>query len=70
MLCKKYSDLSHFEKVVYVGELLHSCQCDDELFELGGKLIEIAKAKGLMRGVVILPNKNLDDSENSTIFAQ
>lgn len=70
MLCKKYNDLGHFEKVIYIGELLHSCQCDDELFDMGKKLIEKARQKGTLDGVVILPDKNLEESENLTTFAQ
>jgi len=59
MICKKYDSLSHFEKIVYVGELLHACQSDDELFELGNEIVFIAKMKGIMKGVIILPeNKN------------
>lgn len=62
MLCKNYDSLSHFEKVVFVGELIHSCQCDDELFEIGKKIIDKAKEMGTLNGVVILPEKDLEES--------
>ena len=65
MLCKKYDDLSYFEKVTYIGELLHSCQSDDTLFDEGNKLIAKAKDMGLFNGVVILPDhiKTAHESE-------
>jgi hypothetical protein len=56
MICKHYDSLSHVQKIVYVGELLHSCQSDDELFLMGLALIDLARQKGLLNGVVILPN--------------
>lgn len=55
MICNNYSSLSHVQKIVYVGELLHSCQCDDELFMMGLSLIELARQRGVLDGVVILP---------------
>lgn len=62
MICKKYDSLSHFEKVIYVGELLHACQSNDELYALGKDIIELARLKGLMNGVKILPDNKNDDS--------
>lgn len=64
MICKNYDSLSHVEKIVYVGELLHSCQSDDELFLMGLSLIELARQRGLLNGVVILPEGS---QENNTI---
>ena len=58
MICDKYDSLSHMQKIVYVGELLHSCQSNDELFLMGLSLIELAKQKGLLDGVVILPDND------------
>jgi hypothetical protein len=54
-LCKSYNDLSHFDKIQYVGELLHACQSDEYLFKLGADIIKTAKDIGLFNGVVILP---------------
>lgn len=61
MLCKNYDSLSHFEKVIFIGELIHACQFDDEMFEIGKNLIEKAKNKGTLDGVVILPERNLEE---------
>jgi hypothetical protein len=54
-LCKSYNDLSHFDKIQFVGEILHACQSDDYLFKLGTDIIKTAKDIGLFNGVVILP---------------
>ena len=70
MLCKNYDSLSHFEKIVFIGELMHSCQCDDDIFEKGKKLIQEARDKGVLNGVVILPDNNLEDTNQLTMFAQ
>lgn len=54
-LCKSYNDLSHFDKIQFVGELLHACQSDEYFFKLGEDIIKSAKDTGLFNGVVILP---------------
>jgi hypothetical protein len=54
-LCKSYNDLSHFDKIQFVGELLHACQSDEYLFKLGEDIIKTAKDTGLFNGVIILP---------------
>jgi hypothetical protein len=54
-LCKSYNELSHFDKIQYVGELLHACQSDEYFFKLGEDIIKSAKDTGLFNGVVILP---------------
>lgn len=66
MICKNYDSLSHVQKIVYVGELLHSCQSDDELFLMGLSLIELARQRGLLDGVVILP----EESQEKNILCQ
>ncbi len=55
MLCKKYADLTPNERKDFIGSLHHSCMSDDELFELGKKIIEKAKKKKIFEGVTILP---------------
>lgn len=60
MICKNYDSLSHVQKIVYVGELIHSCQSDDELFLMGLSLIELARQRGLLEGVVILPEESTE----------
>lgn len=69
MLCKNYDKLGHFEKIVYIGELLHACQSDDNFFNQGESIIKSAKKMGLFEGVVILPDveqlKDKQDAENN-----
>jgi hypothetical protein len=69
MLCKNYDKLGHFEKIVYIGELLHACQSDDNFFNQGEAIIKSAKKMGLFEGVVILPDveqlKDKQDAENN-----
>jgi len=56
MICKKYENLGHFEKVKYIGELLHACQCDDDFYKLGEMIIQAAKDTGVLKGITILPD--------------
>jgi hypothetical protein len=63
MICKNYSELSPFEKIMFIGELTHACMFDDELFRIGNKLIETAKAKGVFDSVKIMP-ENLNNPED------
>lgn len=69
MLCKNYEQLGHFEKIVYIGELLHACQSDNDFFNMGKTIIESAKKCGIFEGVVILPDveklKEEQDAENN-----
>lgn len=69
MLCKKYDELSHFDKVTFIGELIHACQSDDSFFEQGEAIIHNAKQMGLFNGVVILPDhiKPVDDTDYNSI---
>lgn len=66
MLCKNYEQLGHFDKVLYIGELLHACQSDDDFFNMGKTIIESAKKCGVFEGVTILPDI-LKKSENEKI---
>lgn len=63
MLCKKYANLSHVDKIRYLGELIHIVQNDDEFFDMGSSLINKAKSEGLLDGVKILPEVQ-DDNDN------
>lgn len=65
MLCQKFNDLSHYEKIKYIGELLHSCQSDDFFFSAGESIILLAKEKGMFDNVIILPEQTkIDEQEN------
>ncbi len=48
---------------MFIGELTHACMFDDDLFRIGNKLIEAAKAKGVFDSVKIMP-ENINDSED------
>ena len=63
MLCNKYEKLSHYERIVYIGELLHACQSLDSFFEQGEEIIKNAKRTGVFDGVVILPETNETEQE-------
>lgn len=63
MICKKYADLSHVDKIRYIGELIHIVQNDDEFYEKGYSLIKLAREKGILDGVQILPEVK-DDNNN------
>jgi hypothetical protein len=55
MLCPGYQKLLPREKRDYIGELLHAVQSDDELFELGSEIIQVAYRRGIFDGVKINP---------------
>jgi hypothetical protein len=61
MICKKYDNLSHVDKIRYIGELIHIVQNDDEFYEMGVTLINKAKEKGILDGVQILPEVQNDN---------
>jgi len=63
MLCKKYEELGHFDKVTYIGELLHAVQSDNDLYEQGLELIKKAKSMGFFDGVKILPDHIKNENE-------
>jgi hypothetical protein len=63
MNCKKYQDLSHVEKITYLGQLIHATQSDDELFEMGQNLIDLGIGKGVFDGVTILPESEKENKK-------
>lgn len=63
MICKKYDSLSHVDKIKFIGELVHIVQNDDEFYDMGFSLIYMAKMKGVLDGVKIIPN-NLNNNDN------
>ena len=63
MICEKYDRLTPIERVSYVGELIHAVMSDNELFDAGNSLINLAILKGLFEGVKILPNDTTDIPE-------
>ena len=62
MICKKYSDLSPYEKIMFIGKLTHACMNDDTYYEMGKEIIDWATTDGLFENVIIMPeNKNNQD---------
>lgn len=56
MLCENYQQLSHAEKIIFIGELIHIVQNDNVYFDHAKKIIEIARDCNKLKNVTILPN--------------
>lgn len=54
-LCKKYDELSHADKVIFLGQICHAAQSNDEIFSFAQTLILLATIKGIFDGVTINP---------------
>ena len=63
-LCKSYNELSHVDKIQFVGELLHACQSDEYFYNLAIDIIKSAKDTGIFNGVVILPMQQDEEQQN------
>lgn len=63
MICKKYSDLSPFEKILYIGKLTHACMNDDSFYEMGDKIINKAQQEGVFENVKILPENQIETND-------
>lgn len=63
MLCENYNNLSHYDKMKYIGELLHACQSDNYFFTIGENIIQSAKDSGIFEGVIILPEQTKSYNE-------
>lgn len=57
MLCENYSNMSHVDKIKFIGELIHSVQSDAGSFGLAEAIIALAKHNGILDGITILPNR-------------
>ncbi|MBK7883494.1 MAG: hypothetical protein IPJ81_06645 [Chitinophagaceae bacterium] len=57
MICEKFNQLTPFEKVIYIGKLVHAVENDDILFDAGNEIIELANNKGIFKGITIFPTK-------------
>ena len=56
MLCTSYDELSYFDKITFIGELVHACQSDNNSFDKAQQIIKNAKTNGYFNGVQILPD--------------
>jgi hypothetical protein len=66
MLCTKYDELGYFDKITFIGELVHACQSDNNSFDQAQQIIKIAKSNGYFNGVQILPD-HLKPEQNEAI---
>lgn len=57
MLCKNFNNLSHLEKMQFIGELVHVTQTDDPAFIAAKIIIENAKRTGVLKGIEIAPTE-------------
>lgn len=57
MNCQAFSDLSHLEKISFIGKLVHAVQSDNFAFVQAESIIEVAEISGLFKNVVINPQK-------------
>jgi len=57
MICEKFNHLTPFEKVIYIGKLVHAVENDDILFDAGNEIIELPNNKGIFKGITIFPTK-------------
>jgi hypothetical protein len=54
MLCKSFQELSPEEKQIFIGELAHAVQSDENIFHYAQTIIGMAKRRGLFKNVTIL----------------
>lgn len=69
MLCDKYMRLSPQERSLFIGNLLHAAQSDDNIFQSAEELINLAERKGLFDGVTIMPEREIINNEPSSHIA-
>ena len=55
-LCPEFESLSYSEKVKMIGEVVHAVHFDSASFSLAQELLNLAKRKGVLDGVEILPD--------------
>lgn len=64
MLCNYFENLSHPEKVQFIGKLTHAAQSSDVLFKKALELINEGESSGLFNNVTILPNhQNINEHD-------
>jgi len=56
MNCEKFMELDNVEQSLYVGQIVHSCISNNEIFEMGKKIIELGHLKGLFERTTIMPH--------------
>jgi len=60
-ICSKYEELSPFERVEFIGKLVHAVMSDNFMFQVGQDIIKTGENKGLFNGVKILPENGKEE---------
>lgn len=63
--CNKYQELSHVQKITFIGMLVHAVQSSDEMFDKGQNLIDLAGISGVFEGVTIMPAAPISNPEET-----
>lgn len=58
-----YINLTPKEKSEFVGQLVHSCQSDENLFSMGEEIIKLAQRRGLFENVVFNPEQKTNEAD-------
>jgi hypothetical protein len=62
-LCKSFDNLSHVEKVIFIGQLTHAAMNSDECFDIAQGLIKLGHYDGVFTNVVINPPSENGNAE-------
>ena len=57
MNCKEFEDLSHLEKVEFIGKLNHAAMSSSQYFKMACQIIQMAEKDELYTRVTILPEE-------------
>lgn len=56
-ICKNYEELTPFERVEFIGKLVHAVQSDEQAFNSANTIIGYSEENGVFDGVTILPER-------------
>lgn len=66
MLCDTYQDMTPFERVVFIGKLVHCVQCDELAFAMATRIIADCE-EDVLKNVKILPDNGEEESTDPVI---
>jgi len=55
MICEKFDQLTPYEKIIYIGKLVHAVENNGYIFDAGTELINMAEQMGLFKNVQFFP---------------
>lgn len=64
MLCKEFEALTPKERTEFIGEIVHACMNDSQLFAKGDAIRKAGRMRGLFEGVIINPAPPIDKETN------